>query len=216
MKFVNFLLVFITFLTINISCNKKGSLIEKKDIKTNVNESTGVPTLKKTATPTSSPTPIVTPIFIVDESLVVNKFCGSPTECELIQKTNDVRVQNSVSVLGVYPPCVLMAQDHAQYLANGGEFSHDRPNETFEERSKRFGCFGGENIAYLASNVDIVLGLWMNSEGHRENIISPSFQSMGAGKNNRYWVQCFSYEQGKMLAESEDNFNKSKIINKEQ
>lgn len=210
MKFINFLLVFITFLTINISCNKNGSLIEEKDKKININESTDVPPLEETATPTSSPT---TPT-----PTVTNKFCGSPAECELIRKTNDVRVKNFVSALGIYPPCVLMAQDHAEYLANGGEFSHDRPNETFEERSKRFGCFGGENIAYVPSNVDIVLGLWMNSEGHRNNIISPSFQSMGAGENKRFWVQCFSYEQGKMLTESdsEDNFNKLKIINQEQ
>nr|WP_275982134.1 S-layer homology domain-containing protein [Ohessyouella blattaphilus] len=75
------------------------------------------------------------------------------------------------------------------------KFDHDRPDGT--------SCFSvlsefdisansaGENIAWGASNSTDALGLWMNSEGHRNNILQSGFSALGAGENNYRWVQFF-------------------------
>jgi len=123
----------------------------------------------------------------------LTKGCGTPLECELINKTNVIRQQNGVGLLGARPECVAMAEDQSSYMANGGVFAHDRPGETFQQRASRFGCWGGENIAYGSSTVDGTLNQWMNSAGHRANILDSGFETMGAGENRGFWTQCFSY-----------------------
>ena len=49
----------------------------------------------------------------------------------------------------------------------------------------------GENIAMGQRSPESVMLGWMNSEGHRSNILSPSFTSIGVGYYNGYWVQLF-------------------------
>ncbi len=74
-------------------------------------------------------------------------------------------------------------------------FSHTRPDgrdcfSVFNE----FGvsCYGGgENIAGGSSDAAMIFNMWMNSPGHRSNILNPSFRSIGIGKSGVYWVQLF-------------------------
>lgn len=49
----------------------------------------------------------------------------------------------------------------------------------------------GENIAMGQRSPESVMKSWMNSEGHRANILSPDFTSIGAGYVDGYWVQLF-------------------------
>ncbi|SFR81910.1 CAP domain-containing protein [Anaeromicropila populeti] len=79
-------------------------------------------------------------------------------------------------------------------------FSHTRPNGTspftaLEEYGVSYQA-AGENIAYGQRTPAEVVEAWMNSEGHRKNILSESFGKMGVGyykKNNTiYWVQLFT------------------------
>ncbi len=55
----------------------------------------------------------------------------------------------------------------------------------------------GENIAYGQSSPDEVMTAWMNSEGHRANIMNPSFTKLGVGVYSVsgiiYWAQMFTY-----------------------
>lgn len=72
-------------------------------------------------------------------------------------------------------------------------WSHTRPNGS--------SCFTandlmmGENIAYGSSTAEGVMNMWMNSEGHRANILTARFTSIGIGcvyyEGTYYWVQCF-------------------------
>lgn len=50
----------------------------------------------------------------------------------------------------------------------------------------------GENIAAGQSTPEIVVDAWMNSEGHRKNILSTKFNRLGVGYSNKYWVQIFT------------------------
>lgn len=81
-------------------------------------------------------------------------------------------------------------------------FSHTRPNgETCFTVLDEYGigynsC--GENIAYGYSDAKSVVTAWMNSEGHRANILSSSFNQLGVGcyydsnTGSYYWVQLFT------------------------
>ena len=77
-------------------------------------------------------------------------------------------------------------------------FSHTRPDGS--------SCFRlnplmyAENIAALQTSAQSVMNSWMNSEGHRENILGESFTSIGIGcvkadNGGYYWVQCFGAEE---------------------
>lgn len=74
------------------------------------------------------------------------------------------------------------------------KFSHTRPDGSscftaFPEKSKT----KGENIAMGYSNPEQVVSGWMNSPGHKANILNPDFTKIGVGynENGSYWVQVF-------------------------
>lgn len=71
-------------------------------------------------------------------------------------------------------------------------FSHTRPDlsDCFTANSK----MSGENIAFNYSTPQAVVDGWMNSPGHKANILNSSFTSIGIGcvkVGSLYWTQCF-------------------------
>lgn len=85
------------------------------------------------------------------------------------------------------------------------EFSHEacgRDSEYWVKRSGYDGC-AGENIAYAsgsAATPRYIFRLWMNSQGHRENILRPTYDDIGIGlqigelegvRNAHVWTQSF-------------------------
>lgn len=57
------------------------------------------------------------------------------------------------------------------------------------------GC--GENIAWGQRTPEQVMNGWMNSEGHRANILNKNYKNIGVGfyqeNDVNYWVQLFTY-----------------------
>jgi uncharacterized protein YkwD len=56
----------------------------------------------------------------------------------------------------------------------------------------------GENIAMGQDSAEQVMNDWMNSQGHRENILNPNFKKIGVGihkgaDGRLYWAQMFIY-----------------------
>ena len=79
------------------------------------------------------------------------------------------------------------------------DFSHTRPDgsDCFTAM-ERHGRSCGENIAAGQATPEAVVDSWMNSDGHRENILNPEYREMGIGyvysedsHYNHYWVQLF-------------------------
>nr|WP_254283009.1 CAP domain-containing protein [Halomicroarcula limicola] len=118
------------------------------------------------------------------------------------EEVNQRRTANGLGQLEYRSDLVEVARYHSKDMASKGYFSHDSPNgESLGDRYQRFGinCAGGENIAYTYweeniqsegrllyydSEQDVAIGLvnqWMNSTGHRENILRERFQSEGIG-----------------------------------
>lgn len=81
-------------------------------------------------------------------------------------------------------------------------FSHTRPDgSSFSSVLKEQGISykgAGENIAWGQKSPEEVVNAWMNSEGHRANILNPKFTKIGVGhyqnsKGTNYWTQLFTY-----------------------
>jgi len=49
----------------------------------------------------------------------------------------------------------------------------------------------GENVAQGHSSNSAVVKGWMNSAGHRKNILNPLYKEMGFGVTNRFYTQTF-------------------------
>jgi len=67
-------------------------------------------------------------------------------------------------------------------------------------RAERAGYSGwmalGENVAYGYGSVESVMAGWMNSSGHRANILNANFTHVGLGRataanGTLYWTQVF-------------------------
>lgn len=79
-------------------------------------------------------------------------------------------------------------------------FSHTRPDGSgFSTALQQSGATfrgAGENIAYGQRTPEAVMDSWMNSSGHRANILSKSFTTIGVGyyqdgNGTGYWTQLF-------------------------
>ncbi len=90
---------------------------------------------------------------------------------------------------------------HAKDMADENYFSHDsqNPYEVWYKRIDRFTPYevGGENIAYGYSTAASAFNGWMNSPGHKRNIMDCSFDRVGFGyaeqSGRKLWVADFSY-----------------------
>lgn len=131
--------------------------------------------------------------------------CGTMTgtACEVFQNINKQRVNNGRAALKPLTNCERMAQSHAEDMAKNNFFSHTSPTKgSFSRRASTFGVTGsrGENIAYGYSASSVV-SAWMNSSGHRANILNSNYRSSGVGvavsrSGRPYYVQCFSSVSG--------------------
>ena len=78
-----------------------------------------------------------------------------------------------------------------------GYFSHTSPTYGSPfEMMKKFGItyrYAGENIAYGQRTPQQVVDAWMNSSGHRANILNANFTQIGMGyvATGNYWTQMF-------------------------
>lgn len=85
----------------------------------------------------------------------------------------------------------------SQDMHDNGYFSHTSPTYGSPfDMMKSFGItysYAGENIAMGYATPDAVVTAWMNSAGHRANILSSSFTRMGIGyvEDGGYWTQWF-------------------------
>ena len=90
-----------------------------------------------------------------------------------------------------------MARYKSQVMVDRRYFSHTSP--TYGTPFQMIQSFGltfrtaGENIAYGQRTPQAVVNAWMNSSGHRANILSASYTQIGVGyvASGNYWTQMF-------------------------
>ncbi|HYO13392.1 MAG TPA: CAP domain-containing protein [Thermoanaerobaculia bacterium] len=122
---------------------------------------------------------------------------------EVLARVNEARRRAGVQPLRSDHLLDRAAQRHAQDMLARGYFAHESPeDDTVRERAKEAGYAWrtiGENIAEGQRTVDEVMTTWLNSPGHRRNILDPRFEELGVGlalgrSNGRYrvlWAQAF-------------------------
>ncbi|MBO5338233.1 MAG: SafA/ExsA family spore coat assembly protein [Clostridia bacterium] len=90
-----------------------------------------------------------------------------------------------------------VARYKSQDMQDNGYFSHNSPTYGSPfDMMKSFGISyrtAGENIARGQRTPKEVVNAWMNSSGHRANILNSSFTKIGVGyaKDGNYWTQMF-------------------------
>ena len=117
---------------------------------------------------------------------------------QVVALVNAERAKYGLSALKVDSRVQQAAQVRAAETVQS--FSHTRPNgSSFSTALTEAGVSytrSGENIAYGQSTPQQVVQAWMNSSGHRANILNGSFTTIGVGYTvvggTAYWAQLFT------------------------
>ena len=118
-------------------------------------------------------------------------------ESEVIRLVNEVRRENGLKALTANWELSRVARYKSQDMLNKGYFSHTSPTYgTPFQMIKAFGLSfrtAGENIAMGYPTPQAVVNGWMNSSGHRANILNASYTQIGVGyvAQGNYWTQMF-------------------------
>lgn len=121
-------------------------------------------------------------------------------EDEVIRLVNIERSKNGLAPLSKNWELSRVARYKSQDMINKNYFSHTSPTYGSPfDMMKNFGIkysTAGENIAYGQKTAQEVMNAWMNSSGHRKNILSPNYTQIGVGlatnsSGVRYWTQMF-------------------------
>ena len=118
-------------------------------------------------------------------------------ENEVIRLVNVERSKQGLKSLTGDWQLSRVARYKSQDMKDKGYFSHTSPTYGSPfEMMKSFGISyrtAGENIAKGQRTPAEVVKAWMNSSGHRANILSSSFTKIGVGyvKDGNYWTQMF-------------------------
>ncbi|CAB1246210.1 Serine protease [Clostridiaceae bacterium BL-3] len=119
---------------------------------------------------------------------------------EVIKLVNAERSKNGLAPLKANTELSKVAAVKAQDMIDKNYFSHNSPTYGSPfDMMKKFGISytaAGENIAYGQKTPSEAMNAWMNSAGHRANILNSNFTEIGVGvakdKNGTpYWVQMF-------------------------
>ena len=118
---------------------------------------------------------------------------------EVVRLVNSERAKEGLAALQMDSSLNSAAQVRAKEIVTS--FSHTRPNGSncftaLSEAGIKYNG-SGENIAYGQKTPAEVVNAWMNSAGHRANIMSSKFTKIGVGCHNSngtyYWSQFFTY-----------------------
>ncbi|SFI78623.1 CAP domain-containing protein [Thermoflavimicrobium dichotomicum] len=121
----------------------------------------------------------------------------SEFEKQVVDLTNQERAKYGLPALKVDPKLSQMARDKAKDMHDNNYFDHISPTYGSPfDMMKQYGIqfnAAGENIAMGQLTPQEVVNGWMNSEGHRKNILNKDFNYIGVGyvKDGNYWVQEF-------------------------
>lgn len=116
-------------------------------------------------------------------------------EQQVFDLTNQQRAQFGVAPLTLNLTLNDVAEKHSQDMAVNRYFSHQgRDGSQPWDRMKTGGYSysrAAENIAFGQPTPQDVVTAWMNSSGHRKNILDPNLKEIGVGYHEGYWTQNF-------------------------
>ena len=142
-------------------------------------------------------------ILVVQQAQAAFQSENFAEDCRLLSLTNDIRVANNLNPLVFDDRLQHAAWKHAKDMADRDFFDHNTPDGvTVSDRVTAEGYQWravAENIAAGRSTVDDTLNDWMDSDGHRANILNGNYEHSGMAMYTdpnsnwkNYYVQVFA------------------------
>ncbi|MBT2677260.1 CAP domain-containing protein [Streptomyces sp. ISL-14] len=170
---------------------------------------TKTPSKKPSATPSQKPkeTPSRTATKAPEKapekektSAPVTVSAETAAAAEVLRLVNEERAQVGCSAVAANSSLADLAQDFSEDMAARGFFDHTDPSGASPwDRAAKAGItdLGGENIARGQADAAAVMDAWMNSPGHKANILNCDFKTLGVGvhfgSGGPWWTQDFGY-----------------------
>ncbi|MFF4835711.1 CAP domain-containing protein [Streptomyces sp. NPDC001315] len=165
---------------------------------------TRTPSKKPTATPgTPTTTPSKKPTATKapkETSAPVTVSAAAQSEAEVLQLVNEERAKVGCSAVSANSSLTQLAEAFSEDMAQRNFFDHTDPDgATPWDRASKADItnLGGENIARGQADAAAVMDAWMNSPGHRANILNCDFTTLGVGvhfgEGGPWWTQDFGY-----------------------
>ena len=183
----------ITFPGCNLPENKPETTPPSEDTNTPESKPETTPPSEDTSTPESKPetsTPENKPE--ADKELTFAE--------QVVELVNQERTKAGLNAVTLDQNIASAALVRAKEIETS--FSHTRPNGSkfstaLTEQGVTFKG-AGENIAWGQKSPEAVMQAWMNSEGHRANILNKNFTKIGVGyyqnaAGRNFWTQLFTY-----------------------
>ncbi|MEV7403363.1 CAP domain-containing protein [Streptomyces sp. NPDC091267] len=143
-----------------------------------------------TKAPTSAPAPRTTAPATTDSS----------AQAAVLSLVNQERAKVGCSAVTASSSLASLAQNFSDDMAARGFFDHTDPDgQTPWDRAAKAGVdgLGGENIARGQADAQAVMDAWMNSDGHRANILNCDYKTLGVGvhfgSGGPWWTQDFGF-----------------------
>jgi len=154
------------------------------------------PVAEKPATPAEKPaTPAEKPAAPAEKpatSTALNAY-----ENKVFELTNVERTKNGLKPFTLNVELSKVARIKSQDMTDKNYFDHNSPTYGSPfDMMKKFGIsynYAAENIAKGQKTPEEVVTAWMNSAGHRANILNPNLTQIGVGYDSRAntWTQQF-------------------------
>jgi len=156
------------------------------------------PAPKPEATPPAKPAPEKpAEVAPVKPAETTTDASVSAIEKAVLDLTNVERQKAGLKPLQTDAKLMNSARQKSTDMASKGYFSHTSPTygSPFDQMKANGVTYksAAENIAMGQRSAEEVVKGWMNSPGHRQNILTPGFTHIGIGydKNGNYWTQQF-------------------------
>ncbi|WP_328886865.1 CAP domain-containing protein [Streptomyces sp. NBC_00316] len=125
---------------------------------------------------------------------------GTSAQAAVLALVNQERAKVGCSPVTASAPLTSLAQNFSDDMAARGFFDHTDPDgQTPWDRAAKAGVqgLGGENIARGQADAQAVMDSWMNSAGHRANILNCDYKTLGVGvhfgSGGPWWTQDFGF-----------------------
>ena len=130
------------------------------------------------------------------------KFALTAEEKAILELTNAARKKANLPPLAANPTLTKAARGHRQNQAKQDKLDHEldgkKPSDRVRAAGYRYRAVG-ENVAMGSKNVTVaeIFEGWMESPGHRANILNGKYTQIGIGmgvtsRGRRYYTQVFA------------------------
>lgn len=162
-------------------------------------EKTSAPAAEpKTATPSARPTKAAR--AVPQQRQIKAPSAEQAAAATIVSLVNQERAQAGCSPVRADAQLAALATAFSDDMAARGFFDHTDPDgrSPWDRAAKAgVGNLGGENIARGQADAKAVMEAWMNSPGHRANILNCDYKTLGVGvhfgEGGPWWTQDFGF-----------------------